>query len=211
MIEPYKQLSNQYGSNIFFTRINTLYNPTLSESYRVLSTPTFILFENGRSIDRVAGEDIGQLKGLLLRHVQTQPEFWSLGINVNNIPDDVETMIVTVRGPFNQYNTKTVDVSTTDSANVLFSVPNSIIPIGYNYKVCIRGDGDTTDWCYTFNHGGNPPYRVTIDWPNLQSQSSSTSCAIIRNIVFLSSDFSNSNPDQSNQCANTAPTPDIIP
>jgi hypothetical protein len=105
------------------------------------------------------------LTTIQLTYAQAQTGFWTLGVTVNNIPTNVDTVIVTVKGPFNDVIYKTIDASTSASVFTTFDISTDKIPDGYSYKVCVHGAGASLDWCTPFNHNGGSTGYVRVTWP----------------------------------------------
>jgi hypothetical protein len=105
------------------------------------------------------------LTTIQLTYAQAQTGFWTLGVTVNNIPTDVDTVTVSVKGPFNDIIYKTIDASTSARAFTSFDISTDKIPDGYDYKVCVHGAGASLDWCQPFNHNGGSTGYVRVTWP----------------------------------------------
>lgn len=90
---------------------------------------------------------------------------WSLGVTVNNIPNYVNTIIVTVKNDNNRFTSHTLDASASNSVFTIFHIPADEIPEGADYKVCVHGSGGVLDWCQPFNHNGGNIGYVTVTWP----------------------------------------------
>ena len=50
-----EQLAAVYGGQINFVRLNVLTNAMTSGFYRIQGTPTLIIFDNGKEVDRIVG------------------------------------------------------------------------------------------------------------------------------------------------------------
>ena len=101
-----------------------------------------------------------------LQYAFAQTGFWTLQVDVNNIPNDVNTVIVTVKGAFGNTIPRAIDASTSNSVSTFFDIPTTEVPDGYNYNVCVRESGGALDLCRTINHNGGIVGRVTINWPD---------------------------------------------
>src|SRR4051812_16287196 len=105
------------------------------------------------------------LATIQLTYAQAQTGFWRLGVTENNIPTNVDTVVVTVKGPFNDIRYKTIDASTTASVFTSFDISTGMISDGSSYKVCVREAGASLDWCRSFNHNGGSTGYVRVTWP----------------------------------------------
>lgn len=125
------------------------------------------LFKRRPSIIKaiLAAAAVLTLTTIQLTYVQAQTGFWRLGVTVNNIPTDVDTVVVTVKGPFNDIIYKTIDASTSASVFTSFDISTAMISDGSSYKVCVREPGASMDWCTPFTHNGGSTGYVRVTWP----------------------------------------------
>ena len=63
-------MSREYAGKAFFAKIDVDQNQKLARRYDVLNIPNFVLFKNGRPVDRVVGA-VGRLglEAMLRRHL----------------------------------------------------------------------------------------------------------------------------------------------
>ena len=69
MLPIFDKLSKRYGEKVTFTRLNVDNNQSVASRYDVYAIPTFILFQNGRALDRAVGA-VGELglENLIKKH-----------------------------------------------------------------------------------------------------------------------------------------------
>lgn len=192
MISPLQQLSKYYGNSITFARLNIIDNSFIKDYYQIKFTPTFILFENGYPSYKIVGAKIKDLNDLLFKinNKYAQKGYWELKVNVNDIPNNIYNMIVTVKGPFNEQTSKAIYASSKNTETV-FDIPDDKIPNGYNFKVCIRESGGKVDWCSPFIYNGIPEAYVTVNWPHLPTSPSSgiSVCPTSYNVIQGTDEF----------------------
>lgn len=71
MMHPiFEKMAAEYGDKIVFARLNVDDNGDLSAKYRVMSIPTFIVFQGGKPIDMIVGA-VGEdgLRKLIQKHI----------------------------------------------------------------------------------------------------------------------------------------------
>ena len=65
MIPVLTALENQYQDELYVAKVNVAYEKELVEEYQVKTTPTFLIFKNGRLAERLSGvrkkEELEQL------------------------------------------------------------------------------------------------------------------------------------------------------
>ncbi|MFQ5712002.1 MAG: thioredoxin [Candidatus Geothermarchaeales archaeon] len=66
----FMRLNEKYGSRMVFARLNTDESPEIPVRYQIFSIPTFILFSDGKPVERVVGA-VGEkaLEEVILRHL----------------------------------------------------------------------------------------------------------------------------------------------
>ena len=69
MLPIFDKLSKKYGDKVTFARLNVDNNQSVASRYDVYAIPTFILFQNGRALDRAVGA-VGEpgLENLIKKH-----------------------------------------------------------------------------------------------------------------------------------------------
>ena len=69
MLPIFDKLSKRYGDKVTFARLNVDNNQSVASRYDVYAIPTFILFQNGRALDRAVGA-VGEpgLENLIKKH-----------------------------------------------------------------------------------------------------------------------------------------------
>lgn len=69
MLPIFDKLSKKYGSKVTFGRLNVDDNQGVAMRYDVYAIPTFIMFMNGKAVDRAVGA-VGEkgLEGLLQKY-----------------------------------------------------------------------------------------------------------------------------------------------
>jgi thioredoxin len=56
MVEPiFEKLADKYKDKIKFVKVNVDEEPEITQTYDIMSIPTFIIFKNGKEIDRMIG------------------------------------------------------------------------------------------------------------------------------------------------------------
>src|SRR5690242_4808761 len=90
------------------------------------------LFKRRPSIIKaiLAAAAVLTLTTIQLTYIQAQTGFWRLGVTVNNIPTDVDRVVVTVKGPSNDIIYKTIDASTSASVFTSFDISTAMISDG---------------------------------------------------------------------------------
>jgi len=70
MLPIFDKLSKRYGDKVTFARLNVDNNHSISSRYDVYAIPTFILFKNGKALDRAVGA-VGEpgLENLIKKHI----------------------------------------------------------------------------------------------------------------------------------------------
>ncbi len=69
MLPIFDKLSKRYADKVTFARLNVDNNQSVASRYDVYAIPTFILFQNGRALDRAVGA-VGEpgLENLIKKH-----------------------------------------------------------------------------------------------------------------------------------------------
>lgn len=63
MEDVFEQLEEELEQTVIMARVDTEKNPLLAADYRIASLPTFVLFDRGKPILRMAGVmDIDEMK-----------------------------------------------------------------------------------------------------------------------------------------------------
>lgn len=63
-----QSLENKYGNRMCMLKVNVDQCSNLAHHYHVSAMPTFVLFKNGREVDRLSGGDAQQLKEKIIRY-----------------------------------------------------------------------------------------------------------------------------------------------
>ncbi|MHA1409443.1 MAG: thioredoxin [Candidatus Odinarchaeia archaeon] len=62
-------LAKKYAGKAIVGKVNVDYSVDLARRYQTMSIPTFIIFKNGKPVDRVLGAVGQQLEQILLKHI----------------------------------------------------------------------------------------------------------------------------------------------
>lgn len=66
MIAPHvEQLAKEYGGKVKFVKLNTDDNRRTSEQFQIRSIPTFMIFRDGKALNRMSGADPGGIRRLV--------------------------------------------------------------------------------------------------------------------------------------------------
>jgi len=56
MVKPvFKELAKEYAGRVVFASVNVDENPAVARAFNIMAIPTFILFKEGRPVERVMG------------------------------------------------------------------------------------------------------------------------------------------------------------